>query len=167
MDPGDALLTVGELALGLAGFSGIVAAFRTRTGPWHPADAFRLTSLLLVSLGTFFLALIPLALSQFALSYEVVWRVSSGLMALFIGVAGFIILRKLRTLDAGSRLLFNRWMNAFMLIGSLLTGLAQLANSVGAISRDWFAVYFAGTVWLLFYSGVQFARLVLIRPQAE
>ncbi len=165
MEPTDALLTTAELALGLAGFTGIVAAFRARSGPWLPADALRVFSLLSVSLGVLFLALIPLSLAYFPFSDEVSWRISSGLMTLFTGVMALVLISRMRRLDAGSKQVLSRPTIAFTTFGSALNALAQLLNSAGVFPNTSFAIYFAGIVWMLFYAGLQFARLLLIRPQ--
>ncbi len=167
MEPTDALLTIAELALGLTGFTGVVAAFRTRSGPWLPADAFRVFSLLSVSLGVLFLALIPLSLAYFPLSDEVSWRISSGLMTLFTVPGALVIISRIRRLDARSKQVLSRPTIAFIVFGSALNALAQLLNAAGVFPNTSFAIYFAGLVWLLFYSGLQFARLLLVRPQGE
>jgi hypothetical protein len=164
MDPNEALLTTSELALGLAGFTGIIGAFHARSGPWIPADAWRLASLLSVSLGVLFLSLIPLALANFPLSSETSWRISSFLMALFTAVLFLAIGLRMRRLDADSKQVLNRGTVALVLIGSLLNAIAQLLNSAGVFVNMTFAVYFAGLVWLLFYACLQFARLLLVRP---
>jgi hypothetical protein len=66
--------TIAQVAIGLAGFSGVFVAL-TQRGGFEPADRFRLQFLLFASMGALFLALLPSALFARSWSDETAWRV--------------------------------------------------------------------------------------------
>ncbi|HYU63798.1 MAG TPA: hypothetical protein VEN12_08450 [Verrucomicrobiae bacterium] len=76
------LFSIAGLSLSLAGFSGLVAAFK-RGAPLNPIDAFRLRELPEMALATTFLAVLTIPLID-ALHNEVVTiQIASGLAMLF------------------------------------------------------------------------------------
>lgn len=80
MEPTDVLLTIAELAIAFAGFSGIVATLGRRDGgAIFPEDRVRISVLLGASLSTTAFALLPFALWEIAGSPERVWRIVSAL----------------------------------------------------------------------------------------
>ncbi len=79
----DLLTVVAEIALGTAGFSGLVAAFTTRSsGPWSLFDRLRLSILLGASLSVVGFSLLPIGLGVAGLSDSLRWALSSGLYLL-------------------------------------------------------------------------------------
>lgn len=54
----DSLLTIAELALGIAGFSGLILAFGGSPERMHPIDAARIHVLLFMTLGTMILSVL-------------------------------------------------------------------------------------------------------------
>ena len=85
MEASDELLTIAELAIGIAGFSGIIAAF-LQGGGLHPFDRFRFVNLFITVFAALVLAFLPLLLDGFISPEEKLWRISSGAM---IGVWWF------------------------------------------------------------------------------
>jgi hypothetical protein len=58
--PSDALISLAETAATLAGFSGLVVAFRSRgSSEWHPQEAVLLFTMVNSGLAAFLLALVP------------------------------------------------------------------------------------------------------------
>jgi hypothetical protein len=86
----DGLGAIAEVAIGLAGFSGVFVAL-TKTDAFAPSETVRLSFLLYTSLGALFLSLIPHALFTASLSDVVAWRVL-GLLAVVhaAGLLGFL-----------------------------------------------------------------------------
>jgi len=86
MAASELLLAISQLAVALAGFSGLIAAIRTASPDgWHPRDIWSLSWMLGASIGALALALLPLWLELFGGSDESVYRISSAVAALGIG----------------------------------------------------------------------------------
>jgi hypothetical protein len=84
MDETQVLTSVAEVAIAIAGFSGIVAVFRrTDEGSWPPDVRLRLTLLILSSLTTAAYAFLPLVVWEILRSEDRVWRASSSAWAIF------------------------------------------------------------------------------------
>ena len=81
----ETLVGIAEIAVALAGFTGVVVAFGSRgQGAWHPGDKLRLGFLLessLTAAGFSLLALLLLSLEQ---GEAVTWATMSGIWALFM-----------------------------------------------------------------------------------
>ena len=57
----DGLATIAEVAIGLAGFSGVMIVLTRPGGGFNPPERFRLKVFVYSSMGPIFLALIPFA----------------------------------------------------------------------------------------------------------
>ena len=64
MEVRDALLTLSEFAIALAGFTGVVVVFGNRAGGWHPIDRYRIIIILLCSIGPAFFSLLPVGIEM-------------------------------------------------------------------------------------------------------
>ena len=98
MDPQDALTTVAEIAIAIAGFSGIAAVLgRHSEGEWAPVDVFRLRLLLRLSFAVVLFCFLPIVLSSASVAPKLTWAVSSGAwLAYFCTDLAFGIPRALR-----------------------------------------------------------------------
>ena len=74
------LEVIAEVAIGLAGFSGLFVAL-TQTGSFAPPERFRLQFLLYTSLGAMFLAMLPYAIFSRAWSEHTMRWIRSGRFA--------------------------------------------------------------------------------------
>jgi hypothetical protein len=78
------LLAIAQIAVTLAGFSGLVVAIRgAPPTAWHPRDIWSLAWMFGTSLGALFMALLPLLLVFFRLRDGLVWTVASLVMFVF------------------------------------------------------------------------------------
>ncbi len=85
MSEAEPLLTLAEIAVTLAGFSGLVAAFRSRSlDEWHPRDLLILWLILGLGGLAMLFALLPLPLFQAGLSASAVWRAVSLVFLVFL-----------------------------------------------------------------------------------
>ena len=76
MTPQDSLFAIAEIAIGLAGFSGLVAAFVQHAGQaWRAEQKARIVFLIVMSFGVIVAALTPPALSGVSSSPALVWGV--------------------------------------------------------------------------------------------
>lgn len=86
------LLAISQIAVALAGFSGLVVATRgaSPTG-WHPRDIWSLSWMFGASIGALFLALLPILLSFFRLGEEAVWTIANLVMAAFMVIFALVM----------------------------------------------------------------------------
>ena len=78
MDVVEILIGITEIAVALAGFTGVVVAFGSRSqGSWHPGDRLRLTFLLEASLTAGAFALLGLLLSSAGFEIAYCWAICS------------------------------------------------------------------------------------------
>ena len=88
MDLIEILIGVTEIAVALAGFTGVVVAFGSRSaGAWHPGDRLRLAFLLEASLTAAGFALLGLLLISVELSPNTVWVVCSLAWSAYMAVS--------------------------------------------------------------------------------
>jgi len=74
MAPEDSLFSIAEISIGLAGFSGLVAAFVQHEGQtWRADQKARIVLLIVLSFGVIACALAPYALSGISTSPRLVW----------------------------------------------------------------------------------------------
>ena len=72
------LLTIAGVGATFAGFSGVVAVFDRRAhGEWYPEELFRLTNMLVMSLGACLVSLLPLIEEFFGASQATQWTMAS------------------------------------------------------------------------------------------
>src|SRR5262252_1877031 len=90
MDVANALLTVAQVAIGLAGFSAILVALSGKPHQWTPVDAFRIRNILAFSFQSVFLSLVPFVLAFFSVPESTVWRAS--LLILAMATLGGVVL---------------------------------------------------------------------------
>ncbi len=161
----DALLTLAEFAIALAGFMGVVMVFRRGDASLHPADSHRIQVGLTITLGPAFLALLPAGLSLAGLTGAGLWRLCSAIGVLFI--VGYLVFearsRKRLPPAAGALLSLT-----VVRIANTLLGLAigmQLINLSGIWLDPRAGFYFLGLVLPLAVGALIFVRTVFIRPR--
>jgi small-conductance mechanosensitive channel len=164
MQPGEALGISAQIAVTLAGFTGIVVAFATGAAhEWPPADHFRLRLLLIASIVPLALSLTGLMLLTTEMRAQFVWGLASGLAALLLVGSGVAITRKFRRLPVhefrkagGNRVVFYT--------ASTAATAVTLLQFVNAIVLQTFWPFFVGIVIPMLICVVQFMRLVLHHP---
>jgi hypothetical protein len=160
----ETLQTLAEIAIALAGFTGIVAVLGRRVrGEWAPLEWARLRDLLLASLGVVFFAFIPQLLHSVIPEIPTVWRISSGLFALYHLTIMSLFFRRsgipselLRAPSSTPSLV------AFIFTPpAVCVLLAQFAVAFGFVPSAAYFVYFLALLWLLFIGSLQFVILLL------
>jgi hypothetical protein len=161
---GDPLLTTAEVAITLAGFTGIVAVLGQRgRGDWRPEEQLRLVMLLASSFAALLFAMLPIALGSLGLTEAGSWTISSTLLAVSIAAAHPAVVYFLRFLPAEAvEAEFPRRLGLFVLVVSLMVALLLALNAVGYGFEQQFGPYFVGLMWLLALSAVQFIRLLAV-----
>jgi hypothetical protein len=103
MQASEELLTIAELAIALAGFSGVVVAFGHQ-GELNAIDRWRFFCLLSLSVGAAVMAFLPSVLHLQGISGASLWRVSS-MIFLVVSIPYYVVvlprlMRAARELDA-------------------------------------------------------------------
>jgi uncharacterized membrane protein YbhN (UPF0104 family) len=153
------LETIAQIAIGLAGFTGVIVSFATQPERWTAVDRARLYLMLASSIAVLFLALLPLALAALGLQPAMLWRVSSAalLLASVAVVVGFA--SRLRGLDLRRRREFAPAIYLPLVTGTLANLAVQAANVAGWLAHP-DGVFLAGLTWSLFPPALMFGRMV-------
>src|SRR5260370_11183439 len=138
MEPGEALTTAAQIAVALAGFAGVVVAFRSKSlHEWSRRDKFRLWLLLgngLVPLFDCFFGMFLMTIKPTPLS---IWNWCSGFSLLLGFPFGFLTWRRLSEL--GPTLIKNMgaYRYLFYMVGILGTAVGVLQVYI-VLSWAWF-----------------------------
>lgn len=165
MDETSLLITFSQMALGLAGFSGITIAFVRQPGRLTPLESYRLSLLFGTTFGAMFLGLLPVGLPLLGLGEDVAWRVSSAVMAIvavvFVGSRLGPTLRFMRETPE----VFHRRILGSIAVVHIVNAAVQAASAAGAFDGRRGGVYVWGILWFLLHGAQQFARILFIRPR--
>lgn len=158
----DLLLTIAELALALAGFSGVMTAFMKRPGQLTTVEVYRLAVLLGIAFGATFLALLPLVLAQLGAGGAPLWRGASAVMAAYSAIAVAVFLVSSRYISRRAPELFNWYLMGGIAAGHAANILLQLVNAARPAAAP--GLYTIGLLWYLFHGAVQFSRILFVQP---
>jgi hypothetical protein len=158
----ETLLTIAELAIGLAGFSAVVAAFTIR-GELSPTDRSRFIWLFTTAFVAALLAFVPSMLSEAGLADATLWRASSGIwIVAWLISTGIFAIGLLRRDPSKWR---PRW-SALTLVPSVLNLALVVMNVWGVAWEPSGAVYIFSTLLWLCAAALVFMSIVLERPAA-
>lgn len=158
------LVAVAQLALGVAGFSGIAMYFKRKPGRLTELEVYRIAILFLNSFAAMFISLVPFPLQAFGFSNAVVWRTCSALLAVFeLAFLAYYIPRSQRYWRKVPEL-FSRRSMVLTYTGTFVNLAAQAANALGLAGGRHAAIFMVGTVWLLFHATFQFGRILFVQP---
>ena len=161
-DATELLSTVVEFSIGLAGFSGVVGIFIHRSGQWIYVDRFRVTNLLLMSLTPGFLSFITLGLLPIR---ENAIQISAALFAATIVLLLTFIPRARARVPASDRPLVGLHIFIPMSLTFVVILILQILIASSVIDEYEFTIYYYSLVVMLLLAVVQFARLILARPE--
>ena len=156
----DGLGAIAEVAIGLAGFSGVFVAL-TRTGAFAPPEAVRLSFLLYTTLGALFLSLIPNALVTASLSDVMAWRVL-GLLALVHASGLLIFLAKALSLKIDYPDIFPTRL-VFVQGTQILVTLALVISVLVVPLEHKQSLFIGALIFLLAQAALVFIRLLFFR----
>ena len=163
MDASNELLTIAELAVGLAGFSGVVAALSHR-GKLGEIDRFHFIILFSVSFIAVFLCFVPFAANKFTPDIPTLWMASSSIMLVVSVLTAFALNR---AVPDSLRAAPPTGLLGGQLIGSglpLAIFLSQIANIIGWPLGSDSLLYVAGVLGWLLVAGLNFLRIILHGP---
>lgn len=163
MPHADVLLTLAEIGIGLAGFSGVVASFGHR-GRLAPPDTFRFLSAFAVSIFLTSAAMVPVALHHVGLDAEMVWRLASALGILYVIVGTPLFYRFGRRLAPAFREAGIPATSPVIEYAGRLFLVVCVVNVAGWPLRPGFGLFFASLALLLLIAAYVFAMIVVYRP---
>src|SRR4029077_6173211 len=167
MQPSEALSASAQIAVALAGFAGVVVAFRNRSvHDWSKIDKFRLRILLTNSAIPLAASIIAMVFSSTALDPARVWQLCSITSFVMIVVVAQIVSRGYRRFSreefaaaGGSRIAF---------FSSSVAGIAvTLLQLYNAIALKTFWPFFTAVATLLLLAMSQFILLVTAGHDAK
>ena len=167
MQASEALSASAQVAVTLAGFAGVVVAFRSGSvHEWSKVDKFRLQVLLSNSALPFGMSIFAILLATTDLGEQTIWRLCSIVAFVLTAVTGQIVSGTYRTLSreelraSGSR----RWVFVSSGLAGLAATLLQLYN---VISLQTFWPFFAAIATWLWLAMIQFVLLVMAKHGPE
>lgn len=160
----DVAATIAEVAIGLAGFSGLALVLGQRRDRLTPIEKYRIVLLLTPSVMALFLALAPLVLLETGIRPTALWRAASGAQALICAglLAGFAPWTRRVIKQAPD--IFHWPQFTLVTGGYLVNGLLQGLHAAGVFGTQNPGVYLLGLVFLLLHACHQFVRILLVRP---
>ncbi len=157
MEAASTLEVLAEIAIAIAGFSGVVTALTIRTSQWSELDKVRLRMLLQASFATAFFSLLPLVLLSTTLLNPAIWVITSSTWLIYTGASTIpTVVRAIRRSDSAPDGL-ERPIAALVVavLGSVVV--LQLLN-VAARRTAW--PHLAAMLGGLFGASVSFLRLI-------
>jgi hypothetical protein len=163
IDVANALLTVAQIAIGLAGFSAILVALSGKPHQWKPVDAFRIRNILAFTFQSVFLSLTPFVLAFFAWPESTVWKAALLVIALATFGNVLLVLSGVYRLSGAERAVLNAGVVSTVTAVLFVTAAVELLAAFGMV-RPAPAVFFLGLLVLLAVSTVLVARFLFARP---
>ena len=162
MEPGEALTAAAQIAVALAGFAGVVVAFRSKSlHEWSPRDKFRLWLLLgnaLVPLFDCFFGMFLLTINPTPLS---IWHWWFSLLLSF--PFGFSTWRRLSELGPTIKNM-GAYRYLFYMVGILGTAVV-LSQFYNALVSGVFWLFYVAIIFPLAIGTLQFALMILLPPR--
>ena len=167
MEPGEALSTAAQIAVALAGFAGVVVAFRSRLlHEWSPLDKFRLWLLLSNALAPLFACLFGMLLLTIKPTPLSIWRWCSGFSLLLNFPFGFLTRR--RQSELGPTEIKNMGTYRYLFYSIAILGTAVgLLQAYNALVPGAFCFFYAAITFQLGIGTLQFARMILLPPHTS
>jgi hypothetical protein len=157
------LLGISGVAVTSAGFAGVVATFGRHTeGEWLPEERFRLTNMLVLSLGACLFAFIPLIEEMFHIAEAALWTIASILLGTFSAAYFVYVMPERRRLNQSRPGVLRPWMAAVFIVSLSAASVLQALNAAAVFVERGAGPYVIGLSLLLMISGFQFVFLILM-----
>lgn len=157
------LLGISQIAVTLAGFSGLVVAIRGASpSSWHPRDIWSLSWMFGTSLGALFLALLPLLLTHFRLHEAVTWTVASGAMSVFMICFGVTMAFSGQRLTRSGHRPRVRFFPTAATCVLLLCGLLSGLGAFGLLTQLRIGFFVLGLIACLFVSALSLVVFLVV-----
>ena len=164
MQPSEALSASAQIAVTLAGFAGVVVAFRSGSvHEWSKVDKFRLYFLLNNSALPFLLSVFAMLLTTTNLNPQTIWRLCSLVAFVIAAIIGERLALSIRRLSRNELKAsgFRRWISVCSGVLAIAATLLQIYNVI-RLQTFWpFFAIIASWLWL---GMIQFVLLVTAKP---
>ena len=159
------LQTIGEVGIGLVGFSGLILALRKSVGPLTEVHKYRLQVLFSLSFGAIFLSFLPELLFTFGVRQDLVWSQACAcvlLYSLFFLVWWFS--RTFRIKKSNPEI-FTWAVFRLIVSAHVIVIFLQLAYILSIVEIAGAAVFSLALIWYLLHSAHQFVRMLFLQPK--
>lgn len=162
MDKAEQLLTLTQVAIAIAGFAGIIGTFQFKDGERiRRGDAVGLGLIVNTGLMAAFYSTMPLLLSNFGVSDEFVWAISSGSGAVIYVL--FIYFAAKRMKEVKMYKTINKILIFLLYFIALLILVINLMNAFNITFKREFGPFYISLIYALGSVCYMFSRL-LLRP---
>ena len=165
MDIPQSFQIISEIGLGLAGFSGLIVAFRKDAGPLTDVQKYRLQILLAAAFGAMFLALLPELLHYMGVPPGQLWRLAGFILSCYSVVFLIWWMTASHRLKASVPEIFNWFAFSRMAAGHIIAVLLQLAVIFSLLDDTSPGPYLAALIWYLLHAVQQFTRMLFVQPK--
>ncbi len=156
MEQAETLRTIAEVAIAVAGFSGVVVVLGHRNKrEWTFVDTISIAMLLFASLGVVLFAFVPLLIAEVGVP---VWRISNGLLG--VGHLFFLTWAINRMRGRLDQLLIPMWMFYLVTAVGLTSITLNALVAAGLLQSLASFAYLGGLVWLLAIAVMCFVALL-------
>jgi len=167
MQPSEALSASAQIAVTLAGFAGVVVAFRSGSvHEWTKLDKFRLQILLTNSATPFGLSILGMVLSSTNVTVTTTWRLCS-LFAFIVQVAVGASYGSAFRGFSRNEFKASGGKTSVMYAGSLVAIMVTLLQLYNVIALQAFWPFFVAIATLLLFAMLQFILLVAVHHDAR
>src|SRR5437762_11177695 len=167
MEPGEALTAAAQIAVALAGFAGVVVAFRSKSlHERSPRDKFRLWLLLGNALVPLFDCFFGMFLMTIKPTPHCIWNCCSGFSLLLSFPFGFWTWRRLSELGPTVIKNMGAYRYLFYMVGILGTAVV-LSQFYNALVSGVFWLFYAAIIFPLAIGSLQFALMILLPPHTS
>lgn len=168
MSEAENLRAIAEVAIAIAGFTGVVVVFGSRArGEWTPAETSSLWLLLSQALVVTLFSFLPILLDSGGLEGRLLWRVSNGMLATATwAIGGHMVFRQKYQIPQTASLL-ARCLEYFSFLAGGVISVAQVGNAAGALPGAGAFLFLLALLFLLTASVTNFWRLVMSALVAE
>ena len=159
----DELLNIAEISIGIAGFSGVIAAFLHRGG-LSRFDRVRFINLFVTAFSVLIFAYVPIVVAELSTSvwfYSSLVMIGFGAIHLIVGTLYLVpvLNEDIRYSAMGP--------NTFILVPAFANGFVQFLNVTGWFWNSSYLAYLFGLFVYLYAACLFFLLLVLYRPKTQ
>lgn len=167
MQAPESLRIIAEISIALAGFSGLVAAFRKQQGPLSAIEKYRMQVLLALAFGAMFLSFIPELLMDSGIDTTKVWPYASSVVILYSGVFVYWWISASKRIARVAPEIFSWYAFARMVAGHVIVVLLLIAVITFSLDVRGAAAYVVSLIWYLMHAAQQFARMLFVQPSGS
>jgi hypothetical protein len=165
VDIPQSLQIIAEIGIGLAGFSGLIVAFRKDASVLTNVQKYRLQILLALAFGAMFLALLPELLHYMGVPPDRLWTLAALVLSCYSVVFLIWWMTASHRLKASVPEIFNWFAFSRMAAGHVIVIILQLAVIFSLLDEQSPGAYLAALIWYLLHAVQQFTRMLFVQPR--